>query len=127
MDDNISSFGLPPTETDPAQLEAQREMQESQRKSQAAIVKQNKKLVPRPIKEIKGILKGKTKHRTFVVTFADTDKDEAVPITHMHKLYTEQLLRFYEAHIVKCPMPDRNSQNNQNTEIKENVPTEFHQ
>mgnify|MGYP006962189438 CR=1 FL=1 len=37
----------------------------------------------RPIKEIRGILKGKMKQRTFVVVFADTEKEK-----HLQKAYS---------------------------------------
>ena len=62
-----------------------------------------KKQVPRPIKEIKGVLRGKSKQKLFVVSFEDSEKDETVTITQMHKLYAKQLLLFYEEHITKCP------------------------
>lgn len=55
----------------------------------------------RTIKDIRGILKGKMKQRTFVVLFADSEKEETVPIAQMHKYYLKELLDFYEAHITK--------------------------
>ena len=65
----------------------------------------------RPIKEIRGILKGKMKQRTFVVLFADSEKEETVPIAQMHKCYMKDLLDFYEAHITQTVPLQNNNEN----------------
>lgn len=68
----------------------------------------------RPIKEIRGILKGKMKQRTFVVVFSDTEKEETVPIAQMHKYYLNELLDFYEAHITQQAItPTDSNESNQ--------------
>lgn len=66
----------------------------------------------RPIKEIRGILKCKMKQKTFVVVFADTEKEETVPIAQLHKYYTKELLDFYEAHIEQAPLSQKSTAEN---------------
>ena len=66
---------------------------------------ESKKTTVRPIKEIIGIVKGKTKQRTFVVIFADSNKEETVPMAQMHKHYTKELLNFYEDHLTQVISP----------------------